>query len=688
MSETAASTLGLWSHAATLCVYLLLGLLAILWRREVTLVIACVLTGIWALDILLLFSIQRIFLWPPVVYDVLQSLAWIAFLWQYVWSKLEAGRHRFITVVVVALAVAGLVFLAAKLAGLVAPTLGLMFRILLSVVGLLFLENMLRNTARGQRWGIKFFVIGLGGLFAFDLFFYANILLTGSTNFGHIEARGLVYALAGPLIGIAAHRSRLETTSILVSRQVAFYSSTVLFCGIYILAMAAAALLIRHVGGDWGTAIQLIFVFGALLLLLVLLSSGTYRSYVNIFIQKHFFRYRYDYRHEWLRFTRAISDSRSAEPLAERIVRAMADIVESPAGALWLRDGETFSVTTSWNMAVSSVSQAEAVPMAELMVRREWVVLLHPEGSDIEASKLALPSALTRAKEAWIVVPLLHHAELTGFIMLARPRAPKALVWEDFDLMRTVGRQAASYLAEQQASLALAQAQQFERFNQRSAFVLHDIKNLVSQLSLLTRNMERHGDKPEFRRDVALTLDNVVAKMQQMIDRLSAKDAEDASQAPMRIELAPLLGEVAASRAEFYPEEGTEGLAVQGDRDRLASLFGHLVNNAREAVQGDEEGWVRLSLLASNDRAVVEVSDNGPGMDEAFIRNHLFTPFRSTKSGGFGIGTHQCRVYARELGGDLEVVSSPGAGTTMRVLLPIAPAEPRQAPAVGAGAGE
>ena len=675
MSAETINAVGLWSYGSAALAFLVLTLLAAVWRREVTLLLACAMTAVWALIVTLFLWSGHVLVVPPAALEVVQCFLWILFLWRFVSSGAQAGGTRALSIVVALVAVLSVIMVVGQGIGLIGPDIGLIYRILLTIVALLFLENLFRNTARVERWRIKFYVIGLGGMFVYDLYYYANFILLTSIEFGHVEARGWAYALAAVLIAIATYRSRVSAPAMLVSRQLAFYSTTVLISGAYIVAMSATAVLIRHFDDAWGTVVQLVFLFSALLLLLVLLSSGAFRAHVKVLIDKHFFSQRYDYRNEWLRFTRAIADSTSRYALPERILHAVADTFESPGAALWLKDGGAYSVVASWNLAASSFSCAEAEEMAAFMAEREWVLVLgsDPE-SDHQEPAVAVPHALTGVESGWVLVPLLHHASLTGFIMLARPRAPKRLTWEDFDLMRTVGRQAAGYLAEQVASLALAQAQQFERFNQRSAFVLHDIKNLVSQLSLLSRNLERHGENPEFRRDMALTLDNVLGKMQQMISRLSARDAEDGSLTSSRIDLAPLLREVADSRAAFYGEEGTEHLAVQGDRDRLASLFGHLLNNAQEAVQGVEDGWVRMSLLVNNDRAIVEVSDNGPGMDEAFIRDHLFAPFRSTKSGGFGIGTHQCRVYARELGGDLEVVSSPGAGTTVRVLLPIAAA--------------
>ena len=428
-------------------------------------------------------------------------------------------------------------------------------------------------------------------------------------------------------------------------------------------------------GGSWGTTVQVGFSFTAIVLLLVLLSSGSYRAHIKVLIDKHFFPQRYDYRHEWLKFTDATAGSGSHYSLQERILHAVADILESPAAALWLQDSATYAVAASWNMAVSSFSRIEADALERFVKSKEWVFVLE-QPLPQESSISHMPNTITQAKNGWILVPLLHHSDLIGFILLARPRAPRDLSWEDFDLLRTVGRQASGYLAEQCASVALAEAQQFELFNRRSAFVLHDIKNLVSQLSLLTRNLERHGEDPDFRRDMALTVSNVTAKMQQMIERLSAEESDPrATNAQPPVALAPLLREVADTRADFQDDDGAAVALTRGDRNRLASLFGHLVDNAAEAAGKD--GWVKLSLFAQPDRLLVEVSDNGPGMEERFIREHLFTPFRSTKTGGFGLGVYQCRVYARELGGDLEVISSPGAGTTVRVSLPIVVEDPK-----------
>ena len=219
---------------------------------------------------------------------------------------------------------------------------------------------------------------------------------------------------------------------------------------------------------------------------------------------------------------------------------------------------------------------------------------------------------------------------------------------------------------------ALAVAQEFERFNRRTAFVIHDIKNIVSELSLFASNIRKHGDNPQFREDLTDAIEGAVSRSKRLIERL--RDDQDVAPKNQPLPLKPLMSALVEGCPEgsvaLEVENGSEDLAVAGDEDRLRALFGHILRNALEATS--DRGGVTLSLGASSERAIIEVSDTGPGMAADFVLNQLFKPFHSTKSGGLGIGAYQCREYARELGGDIEVITSPGSGTTMRILLPLA----------------
>jgi putative PEP-CTERM system histidine kinase len=288
--------------------------------------------------------------------------------------------------------------------------------------------------------------------------------------------------------------------------------------------------------------------------------------------------------------------------------------------------------------------------------------------------EVTVPDFAAADPDAWLIVPLLHIDQLAGFVVLQQSLARRSLNWEDFDLLRTVGRQAASYIAEQSSQAALAEAQKFDEFNRRFAFIMHDIKNLVSQLSLVARNAERHADNPEFRADMVATLQSSVGKMNDLLARLSQHNTAK-PELPARADLGAILAEVASAKKRAHaPVDlalADDRVEVTADAGRLEQVFAHLVQNAIDASPAGSP--VRVALSREGRSARVSVEDAGTGMSAAFVRNELFRPFRSTKAGGFGIGAYEAREIVRSLGGRLDVASREGEGTVFTVTLPLIP---------------
>jgi putative PEP-CTERM system histidine kinase len=262
------------------------------------------------------------------------------------------------------------------------------------------------------------------------------------------------------------------------------------------------------------------------------------------------------------------------------------------------------------------------------------------------------------------------HGKLFGFIVLAQPRSKIKLNWEVIDLLKIAGSQAASYLAQQESAHALMVARQFESFNRMSTFMVHDLKNLIAQLSLLLANAEKHKDNPEFQKDMLETVNYSVQKMKLLLQKL-ARGASMEMPAPLRIDQLLQQAIVLKSAAEPKPvlEIQDSGLMVFANWARLERVIGHIIQNAIEATSRD--GKVLVRLAQQEGTAVVEITDTGQGMTEEFIRERLFKPFESTKSAGMGIGVFESREYIQELGGQIEVSSRLSLGTTFRVILPL-----------------
>jgi len=261
---------------------------------------------------------------------------------------------------------------------------------------------------------------------------------------------------------------------------------------------------------------------------------------------------------------------------------------------------------------------------------------------------------------------------MLGFIVLANSPAQNHFNWEDSDLVKTAGRQAAVHIAQLESSQALAEAKQFEARNRMSSYVMHDLKNLIAQLSLVVTNAGKHKHNPRFMEDAITTVDNSVQKMNRLLEHLRSDSVQ--AQETESIEICATLAEVVQMMSSGKPlptlDCQAQGINTLADKDRFGAIVGHLIRNAQDATPDDGRIIVRLFRLG--ERAIVEIQDSGCGMDKAFIRDRLFRPFDSTKGkAGMGIGVYETRDYIHKLGGDLEVISRVGEGSTFRIRLPI-----------------
>ncbi len=539
-----------------------------------------------------------------------------------------------------------------------------------AIVGLMLVEQVYRNISAHARWGIKPLCLGLGATYCFDLYMYSNAFLFNQLDIDVWSSRGVANLLIVPLIAVSTARNKDWAFEIAVSRQVVFHSTTLLGSGIYLVAIAGAGYFVRYFGNHWGGALQVMFLFAGLLIFGMLFHSGSLRSKLRVLLNKHFYNYRYDYREEWLRFTQSLTVGDRNLGLLEHAINALADLVESPGGMLWLVEpsGELRQAARLNMPEVLAVESGDGA-LVEFLVRTQWVIDLSDNQEQPEKYADAnLPEWLRSIPDAWLVVPLAAAGELFGFIILAKSRAKIDLNWEVLDLLKTAGSQAASYIAYMRAAEALLEAKKFDSFNRMSAFVVHDMKNLVAQLSLLLKNAERHKDNPEFQADMLSTISNAVERMKQLLLQLRAGSTP--VNGPCPVDLAPIVRRIEKARSGQKPKlilEKGEPIEVLGHPDRLERVIGHLVQNAIDATPDDGRVW--LKLIRDKDQAIVEVGDTGHGMSREFVQEGMFKPFQTTKAAGMGIGAYESSQYIRELGGRIFVDSRENVGTVVRIEL-------------------
>jgi len=543
----------------------------------------------------------------------------------------------------------------------------------LAVIGLLLAEQVLRNASGDTRWSVKPLFLGLGAVFAFDLFLFSQAALFQEFDGDAVSIRAAVHTLAVPLLWMASRRNRQWGSRLHVSRAAVFHSATLLLVGGYLLIVSAVGYYVRYTGGEWGRALQQALVAVAVVALLLMSLSGSMRARLRVYISKNFFSYRYDYREEWLRFTAMLASSASPHQLGESVLQGLANLVESPGGSLWLKRGSdgAFTQSARWNLPEIGAALDADIELIKFLRERAWIIDLDEwRRAPEQYRSLQVPESLAADVRHWLIVPLLTGGDLTGLALLAKPRTPIELNWEVRDLLRTASSQAASYLMQMQATEALLEARKFEAFNRMSAFVVHDLKNIVTQLSLMLKNAKRLRDNPEFQQDMLDTVENSLEKMRQLMLQLrEGAKPHGVTGGVDLVQIARKLAALAQHKGRVLELELSGALSTRGHEDRIERVIGHAVQNAFDATPA--EGRVWLKLWQSGSHACVEVGDTGCGMTSEFIERRLFKAFQTTKSAGMGIGAYESFQYLQELGGKIDVESELNIGTRIKISLPL-----------------
>jgi putative PEP-CTERM system histidine kinase len=555
----------------------------------------------------------------------------------------------------------------------IAVGLGILLRLLVTVGALVLVHNLYGGALREARLGLRWPAAGLAALWVFDLNLYTVAYLATEWPREIAALRGIATIALVSLFAIGASHGR-DALRLRPSRAVTFQTFSLLLIGIYLVGMVLIAQWLAYAGGDFARLIELGFLTAATAGALLVLPSRKVRGWLKVMLSKHLFQHRYDYREEWLRFTRTIGNTGpQAPPLGERVVQALADVTGSPSGLLLISDDVgSPALAARWNWDGIDGPATIDPAFASFLERESFVAEL----GEMRAGKTAMPPGvvvpdwLREDPRAWALVPLIHYDRLVGVVVLSPPQLMRKLDWEDFDLLRVIGQQLASYLAENATQEALAEASRFDDFHRRIAFVMHDIKNLASQFSLLARNAELHAEKKAFRDDMIVTLRSSSEKLNAMIARLSRYGSggvdriEDVSADHVaRAVLSRFTGNPQVMLAECRP------LRALASRHSLEQVLVHLVQNALDASEPGRP--VFLSLVAEGEWARFEVVDSGCGMSPEFIRTRLFKPFVSTKSGGFGIGAFEARELVRAMRGSLDVDSREGLGSRFVVRIPL-----------------
>ena len=606
-------------------------------------------------------------------FDVLYALLGTSFF-----PKKELGKDRFYLTssILLLLALMLSITLFQGISGIQIITVQVMLilQLSISIVGILLLEQVWRNGTSFRRNSIKYFTIAISAIFAYDFFMYTDALLFKELSEPLWETRGIINALVVPFIALTIIQSHKQAVGIHVSRQMVFHSTTLILAGIYLIFISAGGYYISFFGGTWGEALRVLFIFIGLIALILLITSPVLRAKIMVFISKNFFDYKYDYREEWIKSTNALASRDTDNSLYFQITQILSDLVGSKSAAIWCKDDDGHFTLRSQKGSIEGKLDSidNNSDLILFFKQHDWIINLDEYMLDPSKYHLIeIPEDILHQTHPWLIIPLRSGDKISGIVLLCEPIADLDLNWENYDLLKIVSQQACSYVDQSESQEKLGTAKQFEAVNKASAFLVHDIKTIIAQLSLLVKNADKHKSNPAFIDDMIRTTSHTVDKMDHLLHQIrNPNQSNDAE----RVELGSLLLEIYQSHKKSSPYPSLEALEkqvwIKADKEELRSAIGHIVQNAIEATPKD--GEVSIATKTGHDFVYIFIQDTGSGMSEDYIQNQLFKPFVSTKGlTGMGIGVYQSREYLRNINGTISVTSELGFGTCFTLKIPI-----------------
>jgi putative PEP-CTERM system histidine kinase len=536
------------------------------------------------------------------------------------------------------------------------------------VVGVLAgLEACLRLSQGRTRRRTKFLVLGLGGIFLVNFYLLSQSVLFRLITLTDLRIGTTMLLIGNVVVALGLARFRSGDMELTISRGLVYRSVIVGVLGAYLLAVGGIGWLLNYLQIPEHTFWLTVGAFASAIVLAATLLSEEARWRLNRFLALHVYRSKYDYREQWIAFTRRLGTLLTLDELSPQLVEAVAQAVDGNAAMFYLLDssGQNYYLAGTFDVvgAPDRVAASDRV-VGALATTREPLMLDAP----VDWGDGAVAEVFG---ERSVAVPLAWHSALIGFLIVSPERTGVPYTLEDLQFMATMGQQATGTIVTARLSEDLARAREFDAFARLASFVVHDLKNMISGLSLLSQNAAKYMDDPEFQKDALVTLSRTVERMHRLMARLSSR-AEPVLLESHSLNLAKVVTETL--RTVTRPENvqlltSIDSVRpVRGDADALMRVVHNLVTNAIQAIEGD--GVLTVTLKQEGNAASLVVADTGSGMSEDFVRGSLFVPFKSTKPGGWGIGLYQVKEVVERHNGKVLVRSTIAVGTTFEVILP------------------
>lgn len=537
------------------------------------------------------------------------------------------------------------------------------------------MEGFWRGLPAVYRWEYKFLVVGsymICGTMVLAASYRVTYLRIVAD---HLILLGIILLIGWGLMVYAAFRHRLLNRMMFVSRKIVYSSVAPLLFAIYLLGLGIISLIMRYFGLSLSFVLQwLLIILGAVAVLLYF-HSGRIRRRVHFFISTNFYMKKYEYREEWLKFSRLLKDISSESEVIKGLKQVLSESLYTSNISIWVGneekgfkvfpgedpfDRENKLALSPGDPIISYLKGHGHFFTEEDSPDQEWRIVMEEKKDFLDQHDLVL------------VVPLSIGEKILGLIGIGPEYTGGHYGQDDFDLLSAMGAQAASALMAVHMTEEVARARQMEAWNALSAFVIHDIKNAATMLSLIAQNAAQYLNNPDFQRDMLKAIDNALSRMNKVQERLASLK-EDIKPICQDVDLGELLEEGCQKMGSKFPNlkiilNGHNNIKMRTDSEILFRIFENLLLNSHEAGGSGTE----VNIRAWHDEfqgVFIEIQDNGPGIKKGLLPEALFEPFVSTKPKGTGIGLWQVKWLVKSLGGHImaENVSEGGAKFTIKL---------------------
>ena len=550
------------------------------------------------------------------------------------------------------------------------------FVLLISSFVLINVESTYRAATGVYRRQLRLAFVLIGFFIAGIILLSSSIILYDYLSIRYLEVAALISLPLYPSIGFYLKTYQLQKSGVFIKRQAVYSSVGIILIGMYLILVGGVGKALQIIGADIKVFYSILAAFAVVVLFISLLLSSSLKKRIRHFVDRSFYSGTpVDYQDDLALFAEDISTTLNTSELVSKLSILLKEKVGIEKLWLYLEHSHLPVLT-----CVYPITEQDRGHIAKQSNFVDWI-FRHSEAIELEdliarftATGESIPlEGIPEVEQVSICLPLLAKHNMVGILFLGKRLQNSAFNHQDIQFISAVGNQFALAVLSARLSEELLAARQMESFHKFSTFVIHDLKNSISMLSMLMQNFTANVNNPEFQKSAMVSLQGAVTRMQSIISKLrgpgslETQTVSDCNPGDIVVSLRNKL-KLETLDSIGYIECIDKVEPIKADIEKLTSVVENLIVNAIEAMP--HGGELTVSVFETGDMTGIEVRDTGMGMEPEFINKRLFKPFETTKKKGLGIGLYQSRDQLERMGGSFHVSSKLGAGTTFRVVFP------------------